>query len=61
MVANEYDQLKILTAINLSAYLDGLAYFPNLLNTNHKSTHPYLNCCSEESVEVENYNDFELF
>ena len=39
----KYDQLKMLTATSLSASLDGLAFFPHLLSTNHKSTYPYLN------------------
>ena len=57
----KYDQLKMLTAISLSASLDVLAFFPHLLSTNYKSTHPCLNYCSEENVEVVHFNVFEEF
>jgi hypothetical protein len=49
----------MLTAISLS--LMALHTFPHSLSTNHKSTHPYLNCCLEKNVEVEHFSDFEEF
>jgi hypothetical protein len=57
----KYYQLKVLTAMSLLASLDGLAAFPHLLSANHKSTHPYLNCSSEENVEVDHFSNFEKF
>jgi hypothetical protein len=57
----KYDQLKMLTAMSLSASLDGLAFFPHLLSTKYKSTHPCPKCCSEENVKVEHFSNFNEF
>ena len=47
----KYDQLKMLTAMSLSASLDGLAFFPHLLSNNHKSTHPCLNAVQKRMLK----------
>ena len=40
----------MLTAINLAS-LDGHAFFPHLLSTNHKSTHPCLNVVQKRMLK----------
>jgi hypothetical protein len=47
----KYDQLKMLTTTSLSVSLDGLAFFPHLLSTNHKSTYPYLNAVQKRMLK----------
>ena len=46
-----YDYLKMLTAMSLSAFLDGLAFFSHLLSTNHKCTHPCLNVVQKRTLK----------
>ena len=47
----KYDHLRMLTAMSLSAFLDGLAFFPHLLSTNHKCTHPCLIAAQKRTLK----------
>jgi hypothetical protein len=51
----------MLTAMGPRLSLMALHTSPLSLSINHKNTHPCLNCCLEENVEVEHFSDFKEF
>jgi hypothetical protein len=60
-VLKKFDQLKIAyrsKPLRLSLLLAFMSYnSQHLLSTNHKCTHAYYSCCSEEKVDVKSFED----